>query len=44
MKSIATKLQEITEANRNMVRFIKKGNMVKAEMWAIQLEKLENQL
>jgi cell fate (sporulation/competence/biofilm development) regulator YmcA (YheA/YmcA/DUF963 family) len=44
MKNLQMKLQEIKEANKNMVRFIKKGNMEAAQMWAEKLEKLENEL
>lgn len=44
MKTLKMKLQEIKEANKNMVRFINNGNDEAAIMWATKLQELENSL
>ena len=44
MKNLATLLIEVREANKNMAKFIKKGNDKAALMWAEKVEELENQI
>jgi len=44
MKNLATLLKEVQEANKNMAKFIAKGNTKVALMWAEKVEKLEKEI
>ena len=44
MKSFKVLQSLMTEANRNMVKFIKSGDDKKAVMWAERLEELEKEM
>lgn len=44
MKNLATLLKELKEANKNMTKFMLKGNYKAATMWAEKVEKLESQI
>lgn len=44
MKNLSTLLKELKEANKNMAKFILKGNNEAAIMWAEKVESLESQI
>ena len=44
MKDFITLTKELNQAHKNLVKMIKKNNLQAAEMWAVQIEKLEKEL